>query len=742
MTQSVNGESIPERTAQSVKEEKMKKDKRGAWGWKTCILLGVLAIMAFAAKNEFLYRVVWDQGTIMRNPTFFKEIISNASTNGYNGIIFVDYHLQEIDKQSPAFFSKYKDVLSHAKLKKIHLIPWTLWQGFPAYENYNLSESFPVRGTKFVVQGKEARGIGDHNVGLKNGGFESFTGNKPTGWTIAGKAKAFYADKTTKKNGSASFCVQSAKSGFLIQQSIKVKPFRAYQISAWFKSQGLKKATGVVFYVEPHLLARYDRPFGTPKRPAFSGTMNWKKCVTDFNSLHETNVKLTLFLAYHVSAADSQAGTIWIDDLKVREVGLYETVRSKSRPITVKSVNGSKTYYEGKDYIVDPKCNNMTLETYDYEGHLKIPAGSAIQDKQELRVDWHQYANVRTIVAASDFCLPETWTTMRSNVKQIDDLMGVRNAVFAKYSEYRIGGWNQDCRCYKFNTGGEYLAKVLEGSECVLRTSGNGCRAIFSEHDMYDPYHNGYDGPYGTWVGPGPYRGSPYGAYGGTYGSYKGLSDNWIIINWNGYNQYKYSDSSLCFFAGLDPKYPMAKRRQILQTLDINGAAKWCEVLDRAEKKGAEGVVGMSYCDWFTGTYSMMKSVANVYWSHGRWGTNPFPATDCEPITKCDGFDPPYDLGDNILDRGSQNTGKGLRLRTTGGSNRLVQVKFDVPQFAHVSLKVYDLLGREVQALINKKQKIGSHSMSWDTSLLPAGVYVVRLSIADVGQRALKQMLF
>lgn len=59
-------------------------------------------------------------------------------------------------------------------------------------------------------------------------------------------------------------------------------------------------------------------------------------------------------------------------------------------------------------------------------------------------------------------------------------------------------------------------------------------------------------------------------------------------------------------------------------------------------------------------------------------------------------------------------------IRYTIGTSQLSAVN-------HVTLKVYDILGREVAALVNEKQSAGSYSVAFDASRLASGVYLYRL---------------
>jgi len=48
-----------------------------------------------------------------------------------------------------------------------------------------------------------------------------------------------------------------------------------------------------------------------------------------------------------------------------------------------------------------------------------------------------------------------------------------------------------------------------------------------------------------------------------------------------------------------------------------------------------------------------------------------------------------------------------------------------------VSLKVYDVLGREVATLVNERLEAGEHERTLDAKGLSSGVYFYRLRIAE-----------
>jgi hypothetical protein len=59
--------------------------------------------------------------------------------------------------------------------------------------------------------------------------------------------------------------------------------------------------------------------------------------------------------------------------------------------------------------------------------------------------------------------------------------------------------------------------------------------------------------------------------------------------------------------------------------------------------------------------------------------------------------------------------------------NPSTKINYTLPEKSNVSLKVYDMLGREVANLINATQEAGNHSVNFNASKLASGMYVYTL---------------
>jgi len=65
--------------------------------------------------------------------------------------------------------------------------------------------------------------------------------------------------------------------------------------------------------------------------------------------------------------------------------------------------------------------------------------------------------------------------------------------------------------------------------------------------------------------------------------------------------------------------------------------------------------------------------------------------------------------------------------------------RFTLPEAAHVTLSIYDVLGREVVRLVDAVKEVGVHTITWNAAQMPSGVYFYQLQAGDFKQS--RQML-
>jgi cellulose 1,4-beta-cellobiosidase len=61
--------------------------------------------------------------------------------------------------------------------------------------------------------------------------------------------------------------------------------------------------------------------------------------------------------------------------------------------------------------------------------------------------------------------------------------------------------------------------------------------------------------------------------------------------------------------------------------------------------------------------------------------------------------------------------------------NPLTTISYSLPHMSNVTLKIYDVMGREMATLVNNERKaVGDHEVSFNATDLPSGVYFYRMS--------------
>lgn len=63
--------------------------------------------------------------------------------------------------------------------------------------------------------------------------------------------------------------------------------------------------------------------------------------------------------------------------------------------------------------------------------------------------------------------------------------------------------------------------------------------------------------------------------------------------------------------------------------------------------------------------------------------------------------------------------------------NPVTTIKYDIPKKAFVTIKVYDITGREVGELVNQEQEQGRYEISWSADKLASGIYFYTIRTQD-----------
>ena len=66
--------------------------------------------------------------------------------------------------------------------------------------------------------------------------------------------------------------------------------------------------------------------------------------------------------------------------------------------------------------------------------------------------------------------------------------------------------------------------------------------------------------------------------------------------------------------------------------------------------------------------------------------------------------------------------------------NPTTHIRFNIPETANTKLTVFNVMGEEVATLVNSVMQAGGHTVSWNASSMPTGVYFYQLESANFSQ--------
>ena len=539
---------------------------------------------ALAAHSPFRQRYVLFFANLNKTADRDKlrGVMRRAAAVGYNGIVLGDNGGQylHLAAQPPAYFDNFAQIRQQAAALGLALIPYSFNPTQVTYVDPTLAEAVPVRGTEFAVGGGVAT-VADTPQLLKNPGFEDGAGNEPTGWAVDKPGIVSFRDTDIKRSGQASLRVQDPSVNnppfghARHYQKVAVTPFRAYELSVWMKTDGFNRTDTISLYVagndgqQPELYANRDADMGSRVAP----TQDWKRYTAVFNSLTNTSIEV-----YAGAWADKDAhGKLWFDDMDLHEVGLVDTVRRPSLPVTVTSPDGTKTYREGADYRVG-------------DGRLTLPPGSAIPAGSRLKVSWYQAATMVQDTPPASAWQPQYFAIEDDISRRLDVLFGHPPAFMMTYDEWRAANWDP---AGPGVTAGRYVAQTTRKSIQLLRRI-NPRYELYVWSDMYDPNENAQD--------------KYYVVNGSLQNSWAGLTPDTVVMTWDG------GAKALQFFSKLG-------LRQVIGGYydSLDNVREWLDEADQVEAQGARGIDGFLYTTW-DGDYTDLEAVAALIQSRGRWG--------------------------------------------------------------------------------------------------------------------------
>ena len=82
----------------------------------------------------------------------------------------------------------------------------------------------------------------------------------------------------------------------------------------------------------------------------------------------------------------------------------------------------------------------------------------------------------------------------------------------------------------------------------------------------------------------------------------------------------------------------------------------------------------------------------------------------------------------------AQGAGLELGQNYPNPFNPATNLEFGMSKLGFVTLKVYDLVGKEVAVLVNKDFTTGNYTVDFNASMLPSGAYFYKITAGDFSE--------
>lgn len=538
-----------------------------ALGLLLSLLLPACAPSGRAQKKAYPYRWVYVSRNLRsdRHVADIERIAAIASAHGLNGMVLAA-RLDMLDLQPPEYFERLRRVQAILKEKRLELIPILFSAGYGGSmlaHDRNLAEGLPVQNALFVASRGEARHVPDPAPALLNGGMESFEGHRLSSYALQdAPGRLTVVDREIFREGRASVRLENPAADphgqARLMQEVPVRPRRQYRISLWVRTENLEPPRA--FRVR--VLTTDGRSLA-PWNPRVPATGDWRRLVWGFNSLTYDRVRV------YVGVWGARGGRVWVDDVRVEEVGLLNLLRRPGTPLRVRGESGGIEYEENRDYapVADPQLDFR----FDHEAPaIRLLPGGRIREGERLRVDYYHGMTIHESQTPICMSEPKVYEIWADQVRRIRQTLGPLRHFLLSMDEVRMGGSCEACR-----RRGLSMAEIL--GDCITRQfrmlrESNPEAEIWAWSDMLDPHHNA--------------RANYYLVEGDYTGSWQHVPRELGIVTW----YYEKRRESLAHFSRLGFR---TLAGAYYDADDLENPRGWLEALDRTP-----GAAGIMYTTW------------------------------------------------------------------------------------------------------------------------------------------------
>jgi hypothetical protein len=470
-----------------------------------CIVIVVCAGALVQQKKVYPDRWVYISRSFQSDKDVdeVRELARTAAAHGLNGIVLSG--MDRISLGGPEYLVRLSKVKEIADANHLEIIPEGFNTGYGGAildHDKNLAEGMLVKDALFIAKGGTARFVADSPAKLVNGDFEKYQDNRFSGFTTQDEpGKKTFVDTSVFHSGKASLRIENfgetkserpADTGVppdvsglrdpapegaaRVVQEIRVTPYRCYRVSAWVKTEDAEPAS--LFSIKSFTPDGRDlSPF---EPPAPAPTSGWGKVTTAFNSWYADRIELTF------GVFEGVKGKVWVDDVKVEEVGLMNVIRRDGAPLTVRDEKTGTVYKEGRDFapVSDP---NLDFRWTHPMPSIRLLPGGRIREGARLRVSYYHGTTIYNDQVPACPSDPRVRAIWQQQFPLIEKYLAPKR-YFIGIDEVRAINRDESCQRRKMTAAailGDTTQWLYDQVHAV-----NPKAQVLVWSDMFDPNHN------------------------------------------------------------------------------------------------------------------------------------------------------------------------------------------------------------------------------------------------------------
>jgi len=133
------------------------------------------------------------------------------------------------------------------------------------------------------------------------------------------------------------------------------------------------------------------------------------------------------------------------------------------------------------------------------------------------------------------------------------------------------------------------------------------------------------------------------------------------------------------------------------------------------------------YNGFYLGEYISIDAYNNK--SRILWA-KPFNNNNFGSDSYCTIIDTLYTIGINTISEDIPSS-YSLKQNYPNPFNPVTNIRFDIPKSSFVSIKIYDVTGKEVETIVNENMQTGKYETQWNGSIYSSGVYFYKITTGD-----------